>query len=106
MLILSYSGDYGNNHNLASGRQYHQKNGFRNLELPFGVGYIFKFFSKYWYIYIKCYMRYCLQRLIFCVFYVHNYDETVLFIWLKSCHYRVWKQSYNLFFIISLPEVP
>ena len=43
MLILSYSDDCSNDHNLASGIQYHQKNAFRNLELPI-VGYIFKFF--------------------------------------------------------------
>ena len=43
MLILSYSDDCDNDHNLASGTQYLQKNGFRNLELPI-VGYIFKFY--------------------------------------------------------------
>ena len=49
LLIMSYSDDCGNDHNLTSGTQYHQKNGFRNLELPIDVGYIFKFFSKYWF---------------------------------------------------------
>ena len=44
MLILSYSDNCGNDHNLTSDTQYHQKNGFKNLELPIGVGYIFKFF--------------------------------------------------------------
>ena len=43
MLILSYSDDCGNDRNLASDTQYHQKNGFRNLELPI-MGYIFNFF--------------------------------------------------------------
>ena len=43
MLILSYSDDCGNDHNLASGTQYHQKNGFINSEMTV-VWYIFKFF--------------------------------------------------------------
>ena len=43
MLILPYSDDCGNNQNVASDTQYHQKNGFRNLGLPI-LGYIFKFF--------------------------------------------------------------
>ena len=49
MLILSYSDECGNDNNLTSGTQYHQKNGFRNLELLIGVGYIFKFFPKHWF---------------------------------------------------------
>ena len=31
--------------------------------------------AVYIYIYIKCYMHYCLQRSVFCVFYVHRKEE-------------------------------
>ena len=44
MQILSYSDECGNDHNLTSGTQSHQKNWFRNLELLIGVVYIFRFF--------------------------------------------------------------